>query len=79
MTGTRADETRAMRCMPPKIMATVSADSKTPITVSGILNACSHASAMVLLCMALFANPKVMMMSMLKSIPIHLRWSPCLM
>ena len=76
MKGTTSADTFATRCMPPNMIAIVSMQSSAPIYSVGMLNACFHASAMVLLCMALLAKPKVSIMSRLKTMPIHLFFSP---
>ena len=68
--------TRAIRRIPPKMMTRVRAVSTPPNTIWLNPNACSAAAQIVLLCTELKAKPKVMLINMAKSIPIHGCFNP---
>ena len=76
MKGTTRAEKRAMRCMPPKMMASVMSVRVHPTYILSMPIESDRASHRVLLCTVWLAMPKVMVMSTAKVTPIQRRPRP---
>ena len=76
ITGTMISLKRDMRWMPPQIIASVSSIRATDTHSAGRANEVCMASAMVLACTELNANPKVRVMRMAKVTAQGRLWRP---